>query len=70
AQELPLNPKLPADAPLDVVVNIDKSGLLSVDVTDASSNGKSTHIEVMLQNALSEKEKKEEASKVTAIKLV
>lgn len=69
-QELPLNPNLPADSPLDVVVNIDKSGLLSVDVTDASSNGKSTHIEVMLQNALSEKEKKEEASKVTAIKLV
>ncbi len=69
-QELPLNPNLPAESPLHVVINIDKSGLLSVDVTDASSNGKSTHIEVMLQNALSEAEKAEEKSKVTAINLI
>ncbi len=66
-QELPLNPNLPAESPLDVVVNIDNSGLLSVDVTDASSNGKSTHIEVSLQNALSEVEKKVEKEKVTSI---
>lgn len=69
-QELPLNPNLPTDSPLDVVVNIDKSGLLSVDVTDASSNGKSTHIEMMLQNALSEVEKAQEKIKVTGIKLI
>ncbi|MDE5796122.1 MAG: Hsp70 family protein, partial [Muribaculaceae bacterium] len=69
-QELPLNPNLPADSPLDVVVNIDKSGLLSVDVTDASSNVKLTHIEMMLQNALSEVEKAQEKVKVTDIKLI
>lgn len=69
-QELPLNPNLPAGSPLHVAINIDNSGLLSVDVTDSSSNGKSTHIEVDLKNALSQEEKAKEKSKVTQINLV
>lgn len=68
-QDLPLNSGLPAGSPVDIRVVIDKSGLLSIDVADASSNGKSTHIEIQLQNALSEKELKEQAEIIGSLKL-
>lgn len=62
----PLPPGLPANEPIDVVFKIDANGLLSADAEHKPS-GKTTHIEVQLQDALTEKQMEEEKKKLTGL---
>lgn len=64
----PLPPNLPANEPIDVVFKIDANGLLSVDAEHKPS-GKTTHIEVQLQDALTETQLEEEKKKVTGLRV-
>lgn len=62
----PLPSGLPAGAPIDVVFKIDENGLLSIDAEHKPS-GAVKHLEVNLQNALSQEELQEEIAKVNAL---
>lgn len=63
----PLPENLPANAPIDVVFNIDQNGLLSIDVEYKPTNVKK-HMEVKLTNVLSKEEIEEEIKKVNALR--
>ncbi|MBQ7984196.1 MAG: Hsp70 family protein [Bacteroidales bacterium] len=66
---LPLNPGLPKGSPIKIDVNITATGLLTIDVTDASDNGKSRRVEIELKNALTEKQMEEEKSKLSRLSI-
>ena len=65
----PLPENLPAGAPIDVIFKIDENGLLSIDAEHKPS-GATKHLEVNLQNQLTQKELEEEIKKVRSLKLV
>lgn len=64
----PLPENLPAHAPIDVVFKIDENGLLSIDAEHKPS-GATKHLEVNLQNALTQKELEEEKEKVSGLSM-
>ena len=64
----PLPENLPAGAPIDVVFKIDENGLLSIDAEHKPS-GATKHLEVNLQNALTQKELEEEIKKVSGLRI-
>ncbi len=69
----PLPANLPANAPINVVFNIDESGLLSIDAEykpdGAAEASVKKHLEVNLQNALTQKEFEEEMKKVSGLRV-
>ena len=64
----PLPENLPAGAPIDVIFKIDENGLLSIDAEHKPS-GATKHLEVNLQNALTQKELEEEKKKVSGLRI-
>ena len=64
----PLPENLPAGAPIDVIFKIDENGLLSIDAEHKPS-GATKHLEVNLQNALTQKELEEEKEKVNGLRI-
>lgn len=64
----PLPENLPAGAPIDVIFKIDENGLLSIDAEHKPS-GVTKHLEVNLQNALTQKELEEEKKKVSGLRV-
>ncbi len=65
----PLPENLPANAPIDVIFKIDENGLLSIDAEHKPS-GATKHLDVKLQNALTQEELDEEIKKVNSLRLV
>lgn len=64
----PLPANLPAGAPIDVIFKIDENGLLSIDAEHKPS-GATKHLEVNLQNSLTQKEFEEEMKKISGLRV-
>lgn len=64
----PLPDRLPKGAPIELLFNINEQGLLTVDAKDLTG-GATTHLEVRLQNVLSEEELEEEKKKVSGLRI-
>lgn len=65
----PLPANLPANAPIDIVFNIDKNGMMSIDAEYKPGNMK-THLEVKLANSMTEEELQEQQSAVNSMRMV
>ncbi len=64
----PLPENLPENEPIDVVFKIDANGLLSIDAVHPAS-GVTKHMEVSLQNSLTQQELEEEKAKIGGLRV-